>query len=162
MSEDTCSICLSSYEDDEDTYILEACNHKFHTKCIINWFRQASSCPCCRDNTIEQIQEIPGFILRARANELKKISRRVDAPKDLKKIVTRVKNSEKKIKTKTDELKEYRKEHKEILSKEKKLLRQKWDLYRTLRNNERILGIYHSSEYPLPYLIINNYDGISI
>jgi len=162
MIEDTCSICLNSYEEDDNTYILEACNHKFHTKCIVNWFRHASSCPCCRDNTVEQFQEIPAFVLRERAKELKKISRRADTPKDLKKLVERVKNSEEKIKTKSQELKEYRKEHKEILSKEKKLLRQKWNLYRTERNNERLLGLYNKNGYPLPYLIINNYNGIPI
>ena len=162
MGEDTCSICLSSYEDDEDTYILEACNHKFHTKCIINWFRHAQSCPCCRDNTVDQFKEIPAFVLRERANELKKISRRVNAPKDLKNLVERVKKSDQKIKDKSTQLKNYRKEYKDILSKEKKIQREKWNLIWTKRKNERLLGIYHSSEYPLPYLIINNYEGMPL
>lgn len=160
MSEDTCSICLGSYEDDEDTYILEACNHKFHTKCIINWFRQASSCPCCRDNTIEQIQEIPGFVLRERAKELKRISRRANAPCDLKKLVERVKKCDIKMKEKTKELKEYRKDNKEILSKEKKMMREKWNLNYSKRRLERLVGLYNTNDYPLPHLIINNYEGI--
>ena len=160
MSEDTCSICLGSYEDDEDTYILEACNHKFHTKCIINWFRQASSCPCCRDNTVEQFNAIPAFVLRERAKELRKISRRANAPQDLKNLVERIKRSDEKLKEKNNELKEYRKEHKEILSKERKLQHARYNLSWTKRKNERLLGIYHTNEYPLPNLIISNYEGI--
>lgn len=162
MSEDACSICLNGYEEDDNIYILEACNHKFHTKCIIDWFRHASSCPCCRDNTVEQIKEIPAFVLRERAKELKKISRRVNAPQDLKNLVERVKKSDQKIKDKSTQLKDYRKEYKDILSKEKKLQREKWNLNGTKRKNERLLGIYHSNEYPLPYLIINNYEGIPL
>ncbi len=162
MSEDACSICLNGYEEDNNIYILEACNHKFHTKCIIDWFRHASSCPCCRDNTVEQFKEIPAFVLRERAKELKKISRRVNAPQDLKNLVERVKKSDQKIKDKSTQLNDYRKEYKDILSKEKKLQREKWNLNWTKRKNERLLGIYHSNEYPLPYLIINNYEGIPL
>ena len=41
MNEDLCVICLSTLNED-DTYNL-SCNHKFHTKCIIDWFRSESS-----------------------------------------------------------------------------------------------------------------------
>jgi hypothetical protein len=162
MSEDTCSICLNNYRDDENTYILEACNHKFHTKCIIDWFRHASSCPYCRDNTVEQVNTLPAFVLRERAKELRKISRRVNAPKDLKNLVERVKKTEQKLKEKNNELKEYRKEHKEILSKERKLLQAKYNLRWAKTKNERLVGIYHSNSYPLPNLIVNNFEGIPI
>jgi septal ring factor EnvC (AmiA/AmiB activator) len=162
MSEDTCSICLNNYRDDENTYILEACNHKFHTKCIIDWFRHASSCPYCRDNTVEQVNTLPAFVLRERAKELRKISRCVNAPKDLKKLVERVKKTEQKLKEKNNELKEYRKENKEILSKERKLLQAKYNLQWAKTKNERLVGIYHSNSYPLPNLIVNNFEGIPI
>jgi hypothetical protein len=162
MSEDSCAICLNDYDEDANTYTLEACNHKFHTKCIVNWFRHASSCPCCRDNTVEPSNAIPGFVLRERAKELKKISRRANAPKDLKNLVERVKKSDQKLKDKNNELKEYRKEHKEILSKERKLVQAKCNLRWAKTKNERLLGVYHSNNYPLPYLIVNNYEGIPI
>ena len=162
MSEETCSICLNNYIEDDNIYILEACNHKFHTKCIVNWFRHASSCPCCRDNTVEQTNALPAFVLRERAKELRKISRRVNAPKDLKNLVERVKINEQKLKEKNNELKEYRKEHKEILSKERKLLQAKYNLRWAKTKNERLLGVYHSNSYPLPNLIVNNYEGIPI
>ena len=42
-----CSICLEKL--DKDKYLLE-CNHSFHTKCIMDWFRhKKEGCPLCRD-----------------------------------------------------------------------------------------------------------------
>lgn len=42
-----CSICLEKF-DNTNVFTLD-CNHTFHTKCIINWFRnKKNSCPVCR------------------------------------------------------------------------------------------------------------------
>ena len=42
-----CSICLENNQ--EDCYTLNPCNHKFHTKCIIDSLRlRGKSCPYCR------------------------------------------------------------------------------------------------------------------
>lgn len=47
-----CSICLSPLEEKQG-HTLE-CNHLFHTKCIIDWFRHnKTSCPICRNIPIE-------------------------------------------------------------------------------------------------------------
>jgi len=47
---DLCSICLSTI--DANDYTLE-CNHKFHTKCIVEWFRKSKgNCPLCNHNPI--------------------------------------------------------------------------------------------------------------
>ena len=40
-----CSICLES--DDKDCYTLKPCNHKFHSKCLIESLRKCG--PNCRD-----------------------------------------------------------------------------------------------------------------
>ena len=161
-NDENCAICYCELDDEEQCYSIEPCGHRFHTKCIIDWFRRASTCPCCRDNTVQQINQIPCFVLSERAKELRRISRRVNAPDDLKKLVERLKKSEKKIKEKGKELKEYRKDNKEILSKEKKIIREKWNLYNSKRKNERLLGMYNTNEYPLPHLIISNYDGFPL
>ncbi len=43
---DECAICL---EELTDKYEIE-CKHSFHTKCIVNWFRNGNKeCPLCRD-----------------------------------------------------------------------------------------------------------------
>ena len=48
MTEDwCCPICLDDNE--EDCYTLQPCNHKFHTKCIIDSLRlRGRECPYCR------------------------------------------------------------------------------------------------------------------
>lgn len=46
-----CSICLNTMNP-KFMYKLSECNHSFHTKCIIGWFRTGkSSCPLCRHST---------------------------------------------------------------------------------------------------------------
>ena len=47
IKKETCGICLADLDD--ETYCLE-CNHRFHTHCIIDWFRvsKSGSCPQCR------------------------------------------------------------------------------------------------------------------
>ena len=33
--------------------LIQLCNHKFHEKCIIEWFdKDNNSCPLCRENII--------------------------------------------------------------------------------------------------------------
>ena len=47
-----CTICLSTLDNDNETYTLE-CNHSFHMKCIMKWFRcdnSSGNCPLCNDN----------------------------------------------------------------------------------------------------------------
>ena len=50
MEKDCCSICLENFNDNNQYYNLD-CNHTFHTKCIIDWFRtnDQKSCPICRN-----------------------------------------------------------------------------------------------------------------
>ncbi|CAN5951319.1 unnamed protein product, partial [Sphagnum jensenii] len=38
-----CSICLNTQSD-----CVTSCDHHFHTKCIITWLCQSSTCPYCR------------------------------------------------------------------------------------------------------------------
>ena len=45
---DTCSICLDELNNFPQTKIL--CNHKFHKKCIMKWFKNNTSCPVCRQD----------------------------------------------------------------------------------------------------------------
>ncbi|KAJ1560059.1 hypothetical protein HK096_010173 [Nowakowskiella sp. JEL0078] len=50
--EQTCSICLEDFKDDEYIRILDTCNHIFHKHCIDNWLvKQATYCPNCRLDT---------------------------------------------------------------------------------------------------------------
>ena len=44
---ENCSICLELISDSNDIAVLP-CKHKFHSKCILNWFSKNMSCPICR------------------------------------------------------------------------------------------------------------------
>ena len=153
--EETCSICLNEFGEDEQYHTLDECNHKFHTKCIINWFRTASTCPNCRDNTVDEINHIPAFTLRERGKELRKISRKKDAPEALKKLVERLKKIETKIKELTKDQQEYRQKNKEILDTYNKLRQKKWNLHTRKYKMERLIGLFQAPNYPLPSLIIH-------
>ena len=65
ICEDTCPICLGGYEDssnqvemveEEDTTIFASqhCSHKFHARCILEWFqsKERKDCPVCRAQVI--------------------------------------------------------------------------------------------------------------
>ena len=44
---DICSICIEPFVPRQLSLTLH-CNHKFHTKCILDWLNQELSCPMCR------------------------------------------------------------------------------------------------------------------
>ena len=154
IEEETCSICLNEFGEDEQCHCLDECNHKFHTKCIINWFRKASTCPMCRDNTVDEINHIPAFILHERGKELRKVARKKDAPEALKKQVAKLKKIESEIKEKAKALTEFRKENKEILNTHNKLRSSRWNLQTKKYKMERLIGLFQAPNYPLPSLII--------
>lgn len=156
MSDNSCLICLQEYSDNDETYTLEKCNHRFHTKCIINWFRMSSRCPCCRDNNYEIYSNIPAYILTERTEELIKISRRSNAPIKLKQLVERLKNIEDRLKNKNIRYRQFKSENKKILSDDRKLRREIWHIEFLKRKIERLIGLFQSDDYPLPFLIINS------
>ena len=50
-----CSICLDLFKKKQNRFILEECNHAFHTRCIIQWFRSGKkSCPLCRKEPFDE------------------------------------------------------------------------------------------------------------
>ena len=55
--EDECMICKESLND-YPCYCLPECNHKYHTHCLISWFRNGDSrCPYCGNNGINNKPE---------------------------------------------------------------------------------------------------------
>ena len=75
-----CSICLDTLEN-QDTYVL-SCKHKFHTNCIITWFRNGDSrCPYCGDKGINNVSKKNHFFYNYGTYENQYIN-------DVKKIIT--------------------------------------------------------------------------
>ena len=46
--DEKCPICLGNFQDEEMVIVLPRCSHIFHTLCIKEWMKRASSCPTCR------------------------------------------------------------------------------------------------------------------
>lgn len=44
---DSCCICLVEYKD-SDERLKTPCCHEFHADCLRTWFRQKQTCPLCR------------------------------------------------------------------------------------------------------------------
>lgn len=97
-----CVICLEVKNNGKELYTDPDCKHTFHSSCIVTWYRYRNFCPYCRNlpdpsnMILEDIQSKCRFACR--------FAKRIDAPKDLKNLVSRFE----KIKKRTrDRKKEY-------------------------------------------------------
>ena len=60
-----CSICFSKMTS-EDSHTLEECGHRFHTGCILTWFRsKQDTCPLCREHPLVKLKA-PDIFHRAK------------------------------------------------------------------------------------------------
>ena len=148
MSDNVCAICLSNIDENDESYTLN-CNHSFHTKCIIEWFRVSSkgNCPCCMDVGNEDLFNCYGY-----TNDY--ISHRYYLIKKNKKIknkdikyISQLENDLKNLKSKQKEIKNDK--YYKIIQKKDKLIDNK--IFRksiTIRKNKiKVLSKY-------PHLII--------
>jgi hypothetical protein len=46
FDQDTCSICLDSYEENSTVRVLGCC-HVYHAACVAEWLRRRATCPMC-------------------------------------------------------------------------------------------------------------------
>ena len=151
MSE-TCPICCEVMEGESNTHTLE-CKHKFHTGCIMKWFRQgASTCPTCRDKGGGETS-LSYMDILDRASYLRRVARRKNAPKELKRVYKKLLDAEKKEKHIKKELQTFRNENKE-LEKSFKLLRNKrWRAGRKVSQATRILGLLDCEGLRVPVVV---------
>ena len=122
-----CAICLETINsnDSSQSYKID-CNHEFHTDCIMKWFRLGNSnCPLCNDspnNNIMNTCTIYSYgnlaYIDERCKVIKRISRKKNAPEELKKHIDKLKSLEDELKVadkarieylKKPEIKEYKK-----------------------------------------------------
>jgi hypothetical protein len=164
-SEDKCSICLENIENYE--YKLPECDHNYHTNCIITWFRAGHNCcPLCRNNGINNTnnssnlslthinEEISQLSWQYRKKLLKddyinmrRLSRKKDAPKHLKDKVKKLKRMELKLKALSKEIQNFKKSKQseltisEIIKICKKYRSRKWKLKRNIINFKQFIGL---------------------
>ena len=71
-----CAICYDVCDDNTTTHTL-GCSHRFHTTCIVEWFRRSHKCPLCNDEggddrymprgqRVESMREL-GYIARRKS-----------------------------------------------------------------------------------------------
>ena len=112
-----CSICHETLDD--DIYTLPECNHKYHSNCIITWFRTGKkSCPLCNNlgiNNLTQMDENTTWSQRHHAYEnykrMRAFSRKKEAPNELKKMITQLKKLETKMKNIVSNIKKFKSEN---------------------------------------------------
>ena len=88
----TCVICLDDISENPETYEIE-CGHKYHTSCIINWFRNGSkTCPLCNDTpSISNVSEFSPWaftnsqLSKQRLQNIRKIGNKKNANPAIKK-----------------------------------------------------------------------------
>ena len=145
---DICSICHNDLE--ENVYTVPHCEHKFHSNCIISWFRTGNgSCPYCR-NEPEQDGDRwrnPWSDRMVTYRIKRNYTRRKVAPVPLKKLLVRIQKAEKKQQDagkvhsnwkKTDEGKEYSR----LLKISRKYQRGRWMRMRKIRALRSDIGNY--------------------
>jgi len=47
--DNSCVICLEAMDEEQgNLFTIPSCNHSFHSKCIAEWKKRSTQCPCCR------------------------------------------------------------------------------------------------------------------
>jgi adenylate kinase family enzyme len=141
MSEEVCPICLSNMDAHEDIKI--ECGHRFHTKCIMKWFRSSrGQCPCCLDNPFQNginnniniIGSWNQLYINERCSSLRKNTRKKDCPEKLKKKFDN-------LRTREEELKNMRKEKSKIIKSNeyRDIIKKKRELDSKIYNKEKFI-----------------------
>lgn len=136
-----CPICHVENMNENNSYSIKECNHKFHTDCIITWLRSNhSNCPICNGF---QNTEISSYNRRMSMFKLiMSFSRRKTAPKKLKKMVDKYKKLKADSALSSRRYTLFKKENKTLLSEFRKLRMKKWASFRkTLKVKRDISSI---------------------
>ena len=155
--QDVCPICHDELS--EDIHRLGGCDHAFHSGCIIAWMRRGNlSCPTCRgdlhDGTHSSLVGAIGMTVWERSSYLRRLSRRSSAPVELKRLVERIRKAETNARQKARECREYDRAHAEVLKNKRMKRQKKWKAEQLAYKLKRLLGVFHSSAYPLPPLAV--------
>ena len=154
MSAELCCICHEELT--ENIYELPECNHKFHTNCICTWFRTGkNTCPLCNHNGVNGPHNTQGgwWAWKDKYKEMRKKSRKKDAPNVLKKLVKDLKKYELELKNHSKLNKDYKNSLTEnekvndIISKYNKLRLKRHRINRKIRVKKRAIASLYAIEY---------------
>ena len=158
-----CTICQEYIDMEAEiykptSYKLETCTHRFHTTCIINWFRQGNkTCPNCGDNGPHSggsgafrywARGVRAYELQARFSLLRTYSKTKNAPQFLVKKFEKLKSLEEKEKKAKMEKKEGKKRkcdpektYSELQKDQMKLSRKAWSAERRVVEEKRKIAV---------------------
>jgi hypothetical protein len=163
--DEICAICHENMNiiDNNELYELPECKHYFHTNCILTWFRTGHNrCPLCNNEGVNNKNMTMNLINNTLDNyswqyrrkllhdnyiEMRNISRKKDAPKELKKKIEKLKKSEEKLKIATKEFNDFinskpeNMKVKQLISKGKRLRAKKWKLKRKIIKMKTYIGL---------------------
>jgi len=170
---DSCPICVEPFNerhvtcDDQDDgpaaqtnqYIIPECNHKFHTSCLMQWFRRERRCPLCRDSGITENTEVidrrfRGYNYWKRSGSMiliRKVCKRADAPKELVKLLKKRDSFDQKYQEVKKEITKLTKLRKPVYYKThqsaiKRLRNKSWDYSKKIRDLEAQMSCYKITE----------------
>lgn len=149
MDNNICIICHENIEEGEK-YTLE-CNHSYHCKCIMTWFRNKhDNCPLCNDKTYNKVN--PSITNVNTIKQIKNLGRRKKCPLFIKKALEKIKKVELKYKLQKEEIRMFEKTYKNLLNSYKKMKMALHILVRRIRReNANLLGLVQVN----PIYIIN-------
>ena len=169
MSE-ICSICQGDLT--SDIYTLPECNHKFHTNCIIHWFRAGKNkCPLCMNQGINY-QQAEQYINEANYvsrkiwenyyNTAVRYSKRKDADKEISKKVKSIQKTMEEFKNKKKEYNEWLNQvsdgqltNKEIIAKGRKVRSiNSWKIPHEISKRKTIVGYMYYHKFLKNKIII--------
>ena len=150
-SEDLCSICHVDMNgcNQDSIYTIPDCGHKFHTGCIVNWFRVSDgSCPYCRQGA-QNSNRFRSLGQQAEVIKLwKRLARRKDCPVAVKKLCTKIRRAKASVTQANKEDRELRRKHRDIVVSLSKSRRKKW----ANRSRQRQLERQLAALPPLPII----------
>jgi hypothetical protein len=150
LEKDICAICHENLED--NIAQIPECNHKFHSECVITWFRMGKSkCPYCNTEFAHKKKSTPPRHIFRRnliCEEYKDIynySRRKNANPKIKKQVKKITDLNKSLITITKEFNKMiksDKSYKEVMKYKRKYRDKKWRLKRKIYSLKRKVVSY--------------------
>ena len=145
-----CVICHET--NGEQVYCIPECNHKYHTNCIMTWFRAGhNTCPLCNNQGINAQTQPTSWTDRLKAlenyKELRRDACRKDAPNELKRSVKSLRRMEAKMQANRKRKKEFMtSKHpcltgRELLNKHTKIKREGYRMERVIRRKKLLIGL---------------------
>ena len=149
--EDNPELCAICYEPmNENVYEIPECKHKYHTNCIIDWFRLGKSrCPYCNTNfsILDKLgisnnndvyypeHGITSTLLKAQYKDVYNYSKKKTANKTIKTKVNKITQLNKDYKNICKEITDLKKSdtsYKDVKKLLRKLRTKKWSLHRKI------------------------------